>query len=142
MTALYLGRGLTIIMVVSLLYSATSSAADIQNGHTLFNKHCVICHTHIQGLMDKSGPNLHGLFNRQAGTANYLFGYSELVAQSGIKWVGPTLDLFLTAPARMMPGTKMVFRGLDDSQDRADLICYLQHATNTGEQLISSDCEQ
>jgi cytochrome c len=107
----------------------------------VFKENCAPCHTHIEGLMDKSGPNLHGLFNRKAGTAVYRFGFTDVVAQSGIQWMAPTLNLFLTAPARMMPGTKMVFAGLKDAQDRADLICYLQKATNTGDQPISADCQ-
>ena len=89
-----------------------------------------------------NAQRLNGLFNRQTGTANYRFGYSEPIARSGIEWVNLNLNLFLAAPARMVPGTKMVFRGLDDAGDRTNLICYLQHATNTGGQPISSDCEE
>ena len=126
----------------SIFLATLSTAADIDKGREIFNEHCVVCHTHIQGLMDKLGPNLYGLFNRQAGTASYRFSYSEPIARSGIEWVNLNLNLFLAAPARMVPGTKMVFRGLDDAGDRTNLICYLQHATNTGGQPISSDCEK
>jgi cytochrome c len=129
-----------------LLFGAALScgmarAADMSHGESVFKENCAPCHTHIEGLMDKSGPNLHGLFNRRAGTAVYRFGFTDVVAQSGIQWMAPTLNLFLTAPARMMPGTKMVFPGLKDAQDRADLICYLQKATNTGDQPLGPDCQ-
>jgi cytochrome c len=123
------------------LASLPISAADVSHGESLFKENCAICHTHIEGLMDKSGPNLRGLFSRQAGTTNYRFGFTEVLARSGIQWRAPTLDLFLQAPARMMPGTKMVFPGLKSPEDRADLICYLQRATNTGDQPLSPDCE-
>ena len=124
-----------------LLLTAGTQAADSTHGEMLFKENCAICHTHIEGLMDKSGPNLRGLFNRKAGSIYYRYGFTDVLARSGLQWQAPTLNLFLTAPARMVPGTKMVFPGLKDADDRADLICYLQRATNTGDQPIGADCE-
>ena len=37
-----------------------------------------------------------------------------------------TLDVWLAAPAKFVPGTSMTFRGLSDPLDRADVIAYLQ----------------
>ena len=138
-TTLICRSALAVIPAVSLL-TGLAQAADVENGLALFDQHCASCHTTISGLMDKSGPNLHGLFGRRAGSAEYLHGYTAEVGSAGIQWATPTLELFLRRPARMIPGTKMVFRGLDSSEERADLICHLQHATNTGNQPISPDC--
>lgn len=126
---------------VAVGLSPLAEAADTAHGEALFKANCAICHTYIEGLMDKSGPNLRGLFNRRAGSIYYRYGFTDVVAHSGIQWQPATLNLFLTAPARMIPGTKMVFPGLKSAEDRADLICYLQRATNTGKQPIGEDCK-
>jgi cytochrome c len=131
---------LFVTATAAVLVAGLASAGDAEHGRQVFESNCAICHTYIEGLMDKSGPNLRGLLNRQAGTTKYRFGFTDVVAQSGIVWRPETLNLFLRAPARMMRGTKMVFPGLEDDRDRADLICYLQLATNTGDQPVSPDC--
>jgi cytochrome c len=48
---------------------------------------------------------------------------------SGVVWDETTLDQFLTAPRKFIPGTKMPFAGIPDTQERADLIAYLKKAT-------------
>jgi cytochrome c len=40
-------------------------------------------------------------------------------------WVPGELDIFLTKPQDLVPGTRMTFPGLPDQQERADLIAYL-----------------
>jgi len=103
---------------------------DVDYGRTAFSAHqCAGCHTFIVGDMDKSGPNLNGLFGRNAASIEFPHGFSEALKRSEIVWNEQVLDAFLTNPARLVPGTKMTFLGMDDSQDRADLICFLQEAT-------------
>jgi cytochrome c len=127
-------------LLAMTLLIGLARAADVEKGHALFDRYCASCHTTIPGLKDKSGPNLHGLFGRRAGSAEYLHGYTAEVGNAGVQWEAPTLDLFLQRPARMIPGTKMVFRGIDSAVERADLICYLQHATSAGNREIDADC--
>jgi cytochrome c len=130
----------TLVVLCAGVVWTTARAADASSGEMVFNENCAICHTHIEGLMDKSGPNLRGLINRQAGTIEYRFGFTDLLARSGIQWSTAALDVFIQGPARMIRGTKMVYPGLEDPAARADLICYLQIATNTGGQPVASDC--
>ena len=40
-------------------------------------------------------------------------------------WVPNELDTFLTKPENVVPGTRMIFPGLPDQQERADIITYL-----------------
>lgn len=40
------------------------------------------------------------------------------------------MDHFLMHPKKFIPGNKMVYRGLKDPQDRADLIAYLASFSN------------
>jgi cytochrome c len=44
---------------------------------------------------------------------------------SGMTWNEQTLDVFLTEPSRVLPGTTMSAR-LPNPQDRADVIAYLK----------------
>jgi len=120
-------RGLTVL--VAGLFLVTGRAADIEGGKILFEEHCAACHTIIESVRDKSGPNLNGVFGRTAGTEDYSGGYSEEMMASGLTWEVATLQAFLNSPALMVRGTKMVFRGLPDFEARMDLTCYLERVT-------------
>ena len=47
---------------------------------------------------------------------------------SGITWDEASLSEFLANPKGKVPGTKMVFAGIKNEKDRADLIAYLKTA--------------
>jgi cytochrome c len=57
------------------------------------------------------------------------FNYSDVLLESGVVWTPETLDQWLTRPASFLPGNRMIFVGISDPKDRADLILYLQQAT-------------
>lgn len=99
------------------------NTADIENGQRKFAL-CRSCHTINQGGPNMTGPNLHGVFGRKAGTLAG-FNYSDAVKAAGFTWDGPHLDQWLTDPRGFMPGTRMTFAGLRDPKDRTDLIAYL-----------------
>ncbi len=69
------------------------------------------------------------MFGRQAGGVPG-FAYSDAVLNSDIVWTPETLNAWLAKPAEFLPGNIMVFVGVRDPQDRANLIAYLQQ--NTG----------
>ena len=48
--------------------------------------------------------------------------------RSKIVWDEKSLDRFLTAPMKVVPGTTMGYAGIADKQERADLIAYLRDA--------------
>ena len=48
---------------------------------------------------------------------------------AGITWAPETLDVYLTNPKKYIPGTKMVFAGLEKEKDRQNLIAYLVDST-------------
>lgn len=114
------------IFTAASVYSASANAAgDAAAGEMVFNK-CKPCHS-VEPEGKKVGPSLYGVVGRPPGT---LTGYKYSPAMiafgaGGAVWDAATLDAYLTAPREMIPNIKMVFPGLPDSQDRANVIAYL-----------------
>lgn len=102
--------------------------ADAQRGAGLFQARCSTCHTLQEGGPYKLGPNLHSLFGRRAGTLQG-YNYSPAMRASGVVWNAETLDTYLSAPHKDIPGDKMPFAGLSSKADRDDIISYLKEAT-------------
>ncbi len=99
--------------------------ADAAKGENVA-KQCNSCHTFNQGGAVKTGPNLYGIVNKDAGkTAG--FAYSATMAGMGKKWDFELLDQFLANPKGVVAGTKMAFAGISKPDQRADLIAYLNN---------------
>jgi len=85
---------------------------------------CSGCHT-IGAGKNGIGPSLLGVVGRKAGSlAGY--GYSAALRKSGIVWTPATLDIWLSGPMTMVPGTKMSFGGYADPKQRQAVIGYLK----------------
>lgn len=105
-----------------LIVSLGSPAAVAQDGATLFRQRCTMCHAAAAGQKAGLGPNLFGLVGRKAASTPFL--YSPALKKSGLKWDKATLDKFLTAPSKLVPGTYMTI-SLPKPSDRAALVAYL-----------------
>jgi cytochrome c len=104
---------------------AMLAAADTKRGKILFLQ-CRACHSLVQeNEPGKIGPTLFGAIGRQAGTVPG-FIYSEALAKSGLIWTPENIDLWIERPSDFLPGNKMVFIGIPDPQDRANVIAYLR----------------
>lgn len=102
-------------------------ASPSQNlGEQVFGT-CRACHTLNKGGKNGLGPNMSGLFGRKAGTVPG-FNYSPALKASGIVWNAQTLDQFIAAPSKKVPGTRMVI-SVSDPARRAALIGYLKTET-------------
>ena len=94
-------------------------------GQKVFRK-CMACHT-VEPGVNRVGPSLHGVVGREIASVPD-FGYSPPMQEwaGGRTWTPELLDTFLTDPRGTVAGTTMVFAGLRDAQDRADVIAYLE----------------
>ena len=104
--------------------TATALAADPAAGEKIFKAQCAICHTVVAGE-NRIGPTLYGVVGRPAGSVpgfNYTADHKKL----GVTWDAATLDKYLTNPRAMVPDTSMVYAGLKDDAERADLVAYLE----------------
>lgn len=84
---------------------------------------CAACHGRDATAPQRMGPNLHNLLGRKAGS-NPGFNYSPALKASGITWDAEQLDAYLTAPSKLVPGTRMVI-AVPDPARRQALIEYL-----------------
>ena len=115
-----------IVIAASLLLAGSATAAlaaDPAAGEKIFKTQCGICHTVVAGE-NRIGPTLFGVVGRPAGSVpgfNYTADHKKL----GITWDAANLDKYLTNPRAMVPDTSMVYAGLKDDAERANLVAYL-----------------
>jgi cytochrome c len=108
--------------------TAAAQSGEASRGQRVFNTQCRACHTLEKDGASTAGPNLHGVFGRKAGTGG---GYdsSDAMKKSGIVWDDTTLAEYNRDPKGKVPGTKMLFNGVKNAGQLADLVAYLKEAT-------------
>jgi cytochrome c len=106
---------------------APYNAGDLENGRRAFAR-CRSCHTITPGGPNMAGPNLYGVFGRQAGALDK-YSYSHALRTAGFTWDAEKLDHWLENPKTFLPGNKMTFAGLRDATDRRDVIAFLKVET-------------
>ena len=115
----------TVIAGLLLAGSATTAlAADPVAGEKIFKAQCGICHAVVAGE-NRIGPTLFGVVGRSAGSVpgfNYTADHKKL----DLTWDAANLDEYLANPRAMVPDTSMVYGGLKDDAERADLVAYLE----------------
>lgn len=104
--------------------SATEAVATVaKSGEDIYKK-CVACHNITKGGPNGIGPNLHGVVGRKAASATG-YTYSAAMSAKGGVWDEATLDAYIAAPGKTVSGTKMMFAGISDAEERKALIDYL-----------------
>lgn len=99
--------------------------ANPENAAGTFKK-CLACHSAEKGAASKAGPNLWGVIGRKHGSLADFTGYSEAMKAKGGDWTYADLASFLHKPKGWLPGTKMVFNGVADTGELADLVAYIR----------------
>ncbi|RKK04171.1 cytochrome c family protein [Pseudoroseomonas wenyumeiae] len=98
-------------------------AGNAEAGQAIYNRQCMVCHS-VQAGQNKVGPSLAGVFGRHAAEAPK-FNYSPALKEANKTWDAATLDSYLADPRGYIPGARMIYAGLKDTQQRADVIAYL-----------------
>ena len=117
---------LSLMVALGMNGSSGALAADLARGQLVFGE-CGGCHGLGPHAPIKAGPPLNGIIGRPVA-AYHGFDYSPALSayrKNDKIWTSATLDTWLTNPQKMVPGTKMYFRGLPTSRDRRDVIAYL-----------------
>jgi len=111
---------------------APYNTADYARGRRTF-KLCQSCHTTAEGAGALVGPNLYGLFGREAGKAPG-FDYSDALKAADFVWTPEQVDHWLENPQTFLKGNRMTFAGVRKPEDRTAVIAYLMTETGyTGE---------
>ncbi|MCG7363432.1 cytochrome c family protein [Roseomonas sp. ACRSG] len=96
---------------------------DPEAGRTVFNRQCMACHA-VQAGQNKVGPSLAGVFGRHSGEAPK-FNFSPAMKEANKTWDAATLDSYLADPRGYIPGARMIYAGLKDAEQRANVIAYI-----------------
>ena len=122
----------SIVILASFLAASQSLAAEgnAARGQRLFGA-CAACHS-MQPDQSMTGPSLAGLWNRKAGSLTSFTRYSPALQSANIVWNDKTLDDWISDPQHLVPGNEMMFAGIKDARERADLLAFLKEATQPG----------
>lgn len=129
MIKLFQRRRLPLIAVGWLLLGSLAGprpvlAGDADAGKDVFRSECSECHS-IRAGRNKKGPSLAGIVGRHAGALPD-YHYSDALERADWTWTPDKLRWYLSQPAKQAnPGTKMKYDGLDDAEQRDDLIRFL-----------------
>jgi cytochrome c len=109
--------------VAEVPFDEILALADIGSGAKVFRK-CSACHKLEDGA-NGTGPHLYGVVGRDIATVADYGSYSSTLSDMGGAWTAENLNGFLENPKQWAKGTSMGFNGLAKTEDRADLIAYL-----------------
>ena len=120
-----------LLVTAAILVSiGTASAQDLEAGENSFKK-CLPCHSVGADAKNKVGPVLNGLEGRKSGTIEG-YNYTDANKNSGITWGEAVFKEYITNPRTKIPGTKMVFAGINNENERANLWAYLKQFDASG----------
>src|SRR6516162_7427083 len=116
-----------VLASIALLPAAAlpaTTAGDAEKGAALFRA-CVACHS-LKPDQNMTGPSLAGIWERKAGTLGSFDRYSPALKSSDIVWDENSLDAWLKSPKSLVAQNRMIFPGMSDARQRADLIAFLK----------------
>ena len=110
--------------------SGTASAQDAAAGEKVFAK-CKACHQIGETAKNAVGPVLNGLIGRKTGSIEG-YSYSDANKDSGLTWDDATFKEYIRNPKAKIPGTKMVFAGLQKDEDVDNVLAFLKQYDKDG----------
>jgi cytochrome c len=116
------GVAIVLLLLALVVFPKISRAAeDADQGKQLFEKRCTGCHSLDR---NKEGPNLTGVYGRQAGTAPG-FNYSTALKSAHFVWDDQRLEKWLTDTQALVEDNNMDFH-VPKADERAEIIRYLK----------------
>ena len=116
------GAAIVLLLLALVVFPKISSAAEEADlGKQLFEKRCTGCHSLDR---NKEGPNLKGVYGRQAGTAPN-FNYSTALKSANFVWDDQRLEKWLTDTQSLVEDNNMDFH-VPKPEERAAIIGYLK----------------
>ena len=124
-------RFLTSATLIAAAFAATSAnAQDIAAGERSWNK-CRACHQIGETAKNGVGPHLNGLFGRHTGAVEG-YSYSTANKSADITWNEAIFAEYIKDPRAKIPGTKMIFAGIKNEKEIADLTAFLKQFGKDG----------
>jgi cytochrome c2 len=117
-----IGVAALLLLLALVNFPKISRAADdAAQGKQLFEKRCTGCHSLER---NKVGPNLTGVYGRQAGIAPG-FNYSPALKSAHFVWDEQRLEKWLTDTDSLVEDNNMDFH-VPKADERAAIISYLK----------------
>jgi len=114
-------RLLMLVTGAALAVSTAAFAADTEHGKLLFQA-CAACHT---DRPDAIGPSLKGIVGRKAAVLED-YRYSNPMKRANLVWDDANLRAYIADPQAKVPGNRMPFGGVQDTNNIDDIIAYLK----------------
>lgn len=99
-----------------------------------FATSCLGCHRISDGFSHRMGPDLYHLLDRKVASAANYDAYTPALKKLDGEWSKQRLDQFLRDPQAVAPGTSMLFPGIADDRQRAELVDYVMATSKVGGQ--------
>ncbi len=132
-------KGMLLACALMLFPGSDARAGDADAGAKVFKK-CQACHS-LKAGKRRTGPSLHGVYGRQAGTfvdsKGKAFRHSKdmkAAGEAGLVWSAEVLAAYIADPkpyigamiGKKKAKTKMVFPGLKKPADIENLLAFLE----------------
>src|SRR4051812_40419694 len=125
------GMKIIALTAIAVIVSAAPALAqDVAAGENSFKK-CLPCHRVGPDAKNLVGPVLNGLDGRKSGTVEG-YNYTDANKNSGLTWNEETFKEYISNPHAKIPGTKMVFAGISNENERSNLWAYLKQFDASG----------
>ncbi len=113
-----------------IAFASPAAAQDAEAGKRVFNQ-CRACHMVGENARHTVGPQLNGVFGREAGKIEG-YNFSNVFKEADWVWDEENFAEYIRNPREVTPGTRMVYAGLKDDQQIADLTAYLMQFNEDG----------
>jgi cytochrome c len=113
------------LAIAILIAAPPALGANATAGEAVFKSKCATCHTVDKGGKNGVGPNIFGIVGQKSAQVAGFTKYSAPFKAANITWTDDKLKDWITAPAKMVPGTKMLLIKPVTATEADDIVAYL-----------------